>query len=901
MAVTIGAGNKRVILVSEDYILEPTYPERETWIYTNASILPTRNIRTRDLHLHTASFSVLYDSAYFDASGDLGKDLSGPQERPSDANGGNGYNVCFSSANVAAGRVFGVHAQGGDGGAGYSGIAAGQKGGDGGNGGDGGIIFFIYNDIYRVAFEACRTYHYETDDKKKQKELQEWIDFCQQTITHPQWLVDNIRRFADTYANMSLDDQSDGVDDLLESIDSASSGFASKISSKTSYHGGFYGVGGQGTPTDGKNGASGQMGQYKAMRTMRVVDVRACSEMLFHPDQVAMTLRDALDNYFLGSDESVLHCGRSLRILIDRLSFLSDLKSSDPLYRAYAQYETDLFILPSGGADPTSVTSLKNSLQRAKAYMSQLGKGFDFYGHDPTWVPRGSYDFYKTQLKDVLDGVTGIEDNYWDYVNSVKDQIKRRATIRQSQVTAKIVIDRAKSDIRRLEDSLSITAKLIASFSPLIPEKRKALLSEIEKLSYDIQHHFAVSFSNFIDAAAQFAFSPGLPMGTVQAGRLIFDAKTTIPDGYGGKIDKDYLINQVEGITADTEGLEEGLKMGSGSPTLTIDDPGAAKLIAEEKKLVALINQYGYLLKDLKSIRAKFDDYIKMVLDRNNAVIHYNAMVTLWAETETTINQQEQKLDVLNHSALDDIDPSLPVLAAFVRESYFHTVAQALRLLYVTERALAFWTLQPPVSNLATLRANGFERKGLSQALQSARTDILVAYDDVVENSTNKSQKFSNIRLDLDADDLSVLKDGSSVILRIPEAYSFTLRDDSPFADCSDVRLTTVRFYVKGATTNDSMLSVSLAHLGAETIVDVDDLPHNFTHNQIQFKFQYNYVSNAIQTDGDIGDLVNGEYALPGPFAYWSVAVNDSYNKSLDLSDVTCAWFEFSGWSRPFG
>ncbi|TFK49658.1 hypothetical protein OE88DRAFT_364365 [Heliocybe sulcata] len=898
--VNIGAGDKRVILASEDYNLEQNYPEEETWIFTNACILPTPTIRVNNLHLHTASFAVLYDSAFIDASGPRGKDISQRDEPASDAKGADGYDVHFSSANVSADHAFGVHAPGGDGGAGYSGVAAGVDGGDGGNGGNGGDIVFIYNDTYRVAYEACRTYHYETDDSKKPAELQEWVGFCQQTITHPQWLVDSIQNFATSYPNMSPDDLSDGIDDLLESVDNASSGFASDLSSKMTYRGGFYGVGGQGIGKDGKNGSSGQMGRFTAGRTMRANDIRACSEMLFHPDQVAMTLRNASDDYFLGSEESLLRCGLSLRLLVNRLSFLSDLNGNDALYKAYAQYETDLFILPSGGADPTSITSLNNSLKQATVYMSQLGKGLDLYGHDPTWVPRGSYTFYKDQLKDVLDGLAGIEDNYWDYVNSANDQIKRRASIRQSQTTAQSVIDRARSDIQRLEDSLPITAKLIASFSPLLPEKRKALLSEINKLTYDIQHHFSVSFSDFIDAAAQFAFAPGLPMGAVQAGRLLFDANTVIPNGSGGKIDKDYLVNQVKGITADMAGLEEGLKLGSGSSTLTIDDPGAAKLIAEEKKLVALISQYADLLQDLKAIRSKFDDYIKMVLDRNNAVIHYNAMVTLWVQAEATINEQQQKLDILNHASLDDIDPNLPVLAAFVRESYFHTVSQALRLLYVTERALAFWTLQPPVSNLSALRGNGFERKGLSQALQSARTDILLAYDDAVENSTNASQKFDSIRLDLDPDDLSTLQDGSTVILRIPESYSFTLRDDSPFANCADVRLSTVRFYAKGATTEDNMLTISLAHMGAETIVDVDDLEHNFTHNEIHFKFQYNYVSNVIQTDGDIADLVDGEYALPGPFAYWSVAINDDYNKSLDLSGLTSAWFEFSGWSRSF-
>ena len=69
----------------------------------------------------------------------------------------------------------------------------------------------------------------------------------------------------------------------------------------------------------------------------------------------------------------------------------------------------------------------------------------------------------------------------------------------------------------------------------------------------------------------------------------------------------------------------------------------------------------------------------------------------------------------------------------------------------------------------------------------------------------------------------------------------------------------------------------------------------------MHFKFQYNLDTGAIQTDGDMASLVNKELALPGPFAQWKITVNDSYNNDLDMSEVTDAWFEFSGWSRSFG
>ena len=348
------------------------------------------------------------------------------------------------------------------------------------------------------------------------------------------------------------------------------------------------------------------------------------------------------------------------------------------------------------------------------------------------------------------------------------------------------------------------------------------------------------------------------------------------------------------------DGLKEGLKMGSGSPTLTIDDPGAAKLLLEEHQLQHLIRQYRDLIKDLDVIVAMFDEYINIVLSRNEAVIRYNAIVTLQLQCEAVVKTQQHQVDLLNSTKLDQIDPELPMIAVFVQQSYFYTVDQVLKLLYRTERALAFWTLSLPSSNLATLRQGGFERRGLTAALESTKVDILTAYDDAVENSTSAAQQFGPITVHLSDSQLGNLKDSNWTLVTVVEAYSYTDISASPFANCADVRLTKVRFYAEGATTGDNVLMVSLAHTGGETLVDTNDLAHSFSHNELHFKFQHNYSTAEILTDGNLSDVASGQYALPGPFTTWKVEIKDTYNDNLELSDVTSARFEFWGWSKSF-
>lgn len=93
----------------------------------------------------------------------------------------------------------------------------------------------------------------------------------------------------------------------------------------------------------------------------------------------------------------------------------------------------------------------------------------------------------------------------------------------------------------------------------------------------------------------------------------------------------------------------------------------------------------------------------------------------------------------------------------------------------------------------------------------------------------------------------------------------------------------------------DNKLDITMEHMGQDTMVDPVGASYHF-----RMKFVYNYETLDIETDGNMEGAVNRELALPGPFASWSIEVSEKYNLSLDLSGVTDAWFEFSGWSRTF-
>ncbi|OTB13542.1 hypothetical protein K445DRAFT_64581 [Daldinia sp. EC12] len=897
-----------LVLASEDFVLSETSfkPWADTYIFTNHCILSAAKIKTKNLQLHTSSFIVNASNAIIDASGEDGK--NNVDEFAKTADGHKGYNIIFSSARWYPDESISLSVKGGDGRSGWSGLAQGKSGGKGGDGGSGGTVYLLYSDTFQLVNAAGGDWFLEKDEEKKKSKVADWIKYCKAMITCPQTLVDLINKYADGYREMSAADASKGLINLTNAIASASVAFQNNM--RINYAGGLYGHGGSGTPDDGDNGKSGSIG---SMETIEMYDktIPSTPHILFHPDQIAMTLRDIENDYYLGSSDTIItRCARSLRIMLERLSFFDNLKPTDELFQAYQKEEGKLFILHSGTDTPTSISSITKSLAKARKYLRQISSGLDFYGHAPAWVPRGSYEFYKRQLDDILIGFADIETNYVTFQQEATTQLKKRDIITHSTAIARTLISRARQDIARLNTELEATSTMIQSLPTDFKVKREALVSAIKAAGNKInQTKFSVSLPDFLAAAAQFAFAPGLPMASIQAASLITEGVTQVQDDNDMRINKAYLVSKIMAIEADMDGLKEGLAVGPGQGSLTIDDPGAAKLLVEEHSLMALVHQYRGLLGDssVARIKAKFEEYVNTILMRNNYVIRYNAIITLISQSYGIIDSQQHQLDLLDRQSIEDIDPDLPGLALFVEQAFFDSAAQVLKVLYRAERALAFWTLAAPVDNLSTLRQGGFIRSNhgtnsLYSSFVSAKNNIITAYADAIENSMNHSQKFGDsvpIKVYLSHDDLEDLQTG--VYVTLPAARSTTQKTDNPFADCADVRLSRVRFYVKGAKTSDDMLDVSLEHMGNETVIDVNDGVHVFIHNPLHFKFQYNLDTGAIQTDGDMASLVNKELALPGPFAQWKITVNDSYNNDLDMSEVTDAWFEFSGWSRSFG
>ncbi|KAE8554117.1 hypothetical protein EYB25_002655 [Talaromyces marneffei] len=950
MHISILVGGDRFVIDSDSLSLGTTvfqnFTDFRTFIYANDCILAD-DVTAKELHLHTASFNS-DKSPTFNVHGENGKDGVGGDT--SLENGTNGHNFFFSSASFEYKSRFKVNSKGGNGGRGASEPLGGQ-GGAGGNGGDGGIVNIMYEDNYQLAIDGYDAYDDAVtgadpaDPEKAEQEIKEaaknWVEVLEVVVKDPpqvKTLIDELYaelektdEYGHSKITIPLDELKQKVNALKGKLEDKKPGdsMAWELENAIECDGGVPGRGGDGNPP-GKGGQRGARGDYNVYNDMDYDAIWDSDELLYHPDQISMTFRDAYAEYFRGAgangEKNIQRCASLLGQLIQRLGFLDDIdpadsssKTDSALWKAYYQREADILVLPSGSGKPTTISTLQNVYQQAQLYMAQLRSGQDLYGHSPMWVPRGSFEFYQGQVEDVLRGFDKIESNYELFTKRDFDQKSKLQWIQDGIDSANAAIDKI---TKHQSTTASLIPPLIASIQSLneqIPRKKKALIDEINEVIHKINDMHTVPLKEFLSSAVSLVFMPKAAMAAVVAGQVWLNSTRGLTDEAGSLVEKSFIIDRIQEIDDTIEGLKDGITL-TDAGSLEPGEAGGPKLAATREALMSLIDQYRNLIKDWKYIVKVFDDYTETVVNRNNQALQYNQYLISWLQDELSIRQQQDTIGGLNRKGLDEIDPELPAVAAFVQQSYYNTVDQVLKLLYMTERALSFWAIDLPLDNFDTIRQGGIEGGGLSASLISLKTNILTVYSDAVENSTSAYQKFGdwggsgpNVPLvyhlaDEEWQSLSAGDEQTSVVMS--SAYAGTTLDENVFLGRYDVRLTKVRFFVEGDVQfldddGDKVIRVSLRHTGKETIVDPNGIPNEFEHNTLHFSFEYVYpfdpehpqiITDGIMFDSPVPKKLS--YALFGPFTVWDIEISQDLNPNLILSGITGARLEFTGWSK---
>jgi hypothetical protein len=577
------------------------------------------------------------------------------------------------------------------------------------------------------------------------------------------------------------------------------------------------------------------------------------------------------------------------------------------------------------GFPPEKVAAFTAIYGQAAAIAFQLMLKHDAFGHAPSYVPQGSYNFYDRLLNSMIgpNGTfTAIERAHQTYFKAVE---QKKATLAQL-ADARASGEQQLATLHQQRDEVLLAVKNLV---PAIDDAQaaiehqygimKAALAGLEQdlaliagancmfenLVKGLNLVHSLSDSKDVELAASIAGH----------GEKAFVFGLTKIGGMDG-IPDSKIVQRVGVLGRDVKTLRDGFDASRG--IITQDDPDAYKLITARSEFETLISPYLSLPSAAKA-RETMEIYVTLVQRRNADVMRFNTAVGEFAAAAAAVQQGEGELAAVGSVLAAKSDPALPGLMAFVGRLYHEAREQVIEALYLASRSFAFWSLQSDYSAFRTFvgltNPSGITSATLAAATQKLRTSLAQAIEDFgtgpqefpAKGKTGISVHFSEVQ---NGGLLALFKRPNEnrlhqVSVSLPAAMPGTSQVASPFFGLANIRLHKVRAWVHGATTADGVLDVVVRHGGEETIVDTRGIPHVFTHAPItkSFRFENGRVGDAaaIVLDGDFdASGKSAAYAQPGPFTTWTITVMPDHNTGLNLEAVTGLTLEFFGNAYTF-
>ena len=636
--------------------------------------------------------------------------------------------------------------------------------------------------------------------------------------------------------------------------------------------------------------------------------------MFLHPVQCTMLLQKAQMLYRESDpisnkdplDQAIIY----LKRLRDRTKVFKDLKDDSVLAKLYKDNEKNIGAI-------NSIATFKDVYKTADSLIGQISTGSDYYGNSYNYVPLASFDFYQKILNKQITNFGSIEKTFLNFFNANKKAKEKQQDLKEAKTLLNSIISDADSQIQDLKPRIQDTEIEIAGLQSQFKEKQAALKVTIENFKDAVERSFYLDIKSLFSSLTTLAFLSESPAGWILAGGEIgydiAEDAQSVENDHGVAINKDYLVQVLKSFEGNlsSESLgEQYKKLGDG--TIEVDDPGANKLIAEEQKVEKFLGDfYSKFKSTVEDLENAFKGYVALVLARNNKIVYYNAMVTMIIKNHNIIQESKNKIVILNEQNLKDYQPDLPAFTSLMTSLYSDAQSQVMSNLYLTERAFQFWSLNDdkPVANLL----NGKKLVGINKSvLESAQSAILDSYGKAVENYRSDAQVFptndnvEGVIWNLDESNINTLKKVAfgnvhSVFFSIPVATSSSVITDNHFASYANVRLRKARVWLEGVTTSNDKIVLTITHNGNETICNQKNEQFDFKHNSKKVRFEYNLKTKELIEDADIGYIDKKEnYALVGPFTWWTITIRPQDNMNLDLSKLTKVSIDFHGTNYTF-
>ncbi|KAE8155237.1 hypothetical protein BDV25DRAFT_167697 [Aspergillus avenaceus] len=555
---------------------------------------------------------------------------------------------------------------------------------------------------------------------------------------------------------------------------------------------------------------------------------------------------------------------------VDSQFFSAQWKTRSPVIKQYEHLVKRLNVVDAL-SDKGQSSGLKKALdelekksqvtRNSKGQLTAIaGQAKNMFGHSQDW------DRLKV-LKEVEDTETQYKEAFQQGANMdeiVKKGIKKMADT-ESEANMKINL------LTGTNGSLSQTADRITELSVQVKEKRQTVQNEVGRVTFT--HHLGSSF--LLDA-----FSTLKKL--VNLGKDIYKASQA----------NTYVIKQLAECTGTLESLE-------------MDDPQGLKVMAKAADIEKLMQSFKDSIpaEQRQKVDKALDEYKKVILLRNNAVVDYNSSVQLLVEAR----HDQKKLS---------LDPTIPAVSFWLRRTRDNLRLQLMQRLDYARRAVKYWGLEAGFN---------FAEPGPLRSSKDLEINRL-ALNGNVRSTWPATENQQGLFYDLSGAQLASLIAGQQESRRTGKVYKVSISLEPkamPFGGGrADVRLSEVRLWLVGASVDSDGLKrqrllVHIQHMGDDVFEDANEERFAFTHDMVSIPFEYDVAkvkskddftheaklnrANALQGawTGD-RERKDSTIAAIGPFATWNLVVRESENPGLNMANVKSAHIEFCGANRSF-
>ncbi|VVS94994.1 hypothetical protein [Desulfoluna spongiiphila] len=849
----------------------------------------------------------------FDLSGKPGTSPDPPNQNPNEkgqpgGSGEPGGTFRLYLQNVADNRLnFKVSVAGGAGGDGQQGKIN-TDGGDGGDGGNGGTAEVLVGLSCCNLLDSLRAVAGLDNLARRHVALTPIIGAYK---ADTQWasLIPLLTKAARA---KSLDDSTRALQAVADELASMDSQFDNTLHGNLVVNGGIYGTYGQGK-TPGTNGSPGSPGSKSLFTFGRLSQLdwetgHTAPGFFVHPSQVSRLMDKARLTYWtmdpVGRPQSVTDTMVLFQQIEEKTAPFADATPENKALRSYyTAHETEYGALGS-------VQQLQSLHAQAVNALLQIKQGQDLFGFAADHVPLVSFDSLFETLDELMANFSLIQAAYDDYFAKLKEKKTEIASVVTTRQKNEALISNAKSQIRMLKVLLIKQAGVIDSYQSILPTLKKKVTDLLKTFETKVKDHFDFNFDSFLQNMSMVAFAPESKfMALTQGAEFLHNSLSKVTDSRGIAVNKDYLVDEIQTVQSSVKGLQEGYEA-LNDGTLKPDDPGGAKLMAEEQQFQTFFNDFkGQFPDDLKELKKAFDAYVQKVQERNNHILQYNAQVIVALKNHQLIDSLTAEDATYTAKVLSTMAPSLPDMVSFMSRSYYTARQQIMEFMDLTQQAYRFWALSDAEiisstfsGNLPTLNAS---------ALLAAKSDLLAKTDKALEHFGSNAQHFPDkpdekgLMVEVGQAERSVLPYLNLMTISLAAPSLTTGKANSVFAGMCDVRISRVRLWLDGVKTDSETLSIHITHTGGEEIYDQANNRFTFTHEPVTKLFTYNLTTKKIFEDANFGveqnaDQGTSEYAALGPFTQWQFKIDPDLNPGLDLSGLSAARIEFHGTNYVF-